>query len=158
MVTITRPVKRQITTVPQKVAVIATSDCLYGFLVEAAQEIIGEDPIPLSFENKPLAHPNCKVAAIPLPIKPPKALRPVKAVSIIKQIAGHRYTQFIQINAIDPPTYKTQINGIRVSQTFEIILILPKITSALAAVINIAKTQFGVSGIIAEKEFEIAEV
>lgn len=59
---------------------------------------------------------------------------------------------------IEPPTYSKQIKGINASQTLETILMLPKITNAVAAVINKAKTQLGVSGKIAANEFDIAEV
>ena len=50
------------------------------------------------------------------------------------------------------------MSGIKVSQTFDTIWMLPKITKAVAAVINKANTQLGVSGKIAANELEIAEV
>ena len=45
------------TTVSQKVAVIETNACLFGFFVFAADAIKGADPMPDSLENKPLANP-----------------------------------------------------------------------------------------------------
>lgn len=68
------------------------------------------------------------------------------------------YAQFIQIMKIEPPTYKIQISGTKVSQIAEITLMLPKIITEAANVIAIAKTQFGISGKSVVNELLIAEV
>ena len=69
------PVRAQIITVSQNVPVIDTIDCLTGFLVFADAATIGADPIPDSFENNPLAHPN--LIAVPTAY-PNKELSSVK--------------------------------------------------------------------------------
>ena len=46
---------------------------------------------------------------------------------------------------IEPPTYNKQISGTNASQTLEIILMPPKITTEAATVISIANIQFGTS-------------
>ena len=59
---------------------------------------------------------------------------------------------------IEPPTYNIQISGTRVSQIFEITLMLPKIMTDAAKVIAIANTQFGISGKSVINELLIADV
>lgn len=58
---------------------------------------------------------------------------------------------------IEPPTYKIQISGTRVSHIVEISLILPKIITDAAKVITIAKTQFGTFGKSVMNELLIAD-
>ena len=53
LVTSTRPVIRQTTTVSQKVPVLDTRAWRTGFLVCAAAAAIGAEPMPDSLENKP---------------------------------------------------------------------------------------------------------
>lgn len=68
------------------------------------------------------------------------------------------YAQFMQMIKIEPPTYKMQIRGTRVSQIFEMTLMLPKIITEAANVITTAKTQFGMFGKIVIKELLMADV
>ena len=63
----------------------------------------------------------------------------------------------MQIIKIEPPTYKMQISGTRVSQIPEIIFMLPKIITEAARVITIAKTQFGILGNSVTKELLMAD-
>lgn len=64
----------------------------------------------------------------------------------------------MQTIKIEPPTYKMQISGTRVSQIAEITLMLPKIITEAAKVIAIAKTHIGISGNNVANELLMAEV
>ena len=57
LLTMTRPVRAQITTVSQKVPVDDTSACLTGFFVRAAAATMGAEPSPDSLLNRPRAMP-----------------------------------------------------------------------------------------------------
>ena len=72
--TSTVPVRRQMTTVSQKVPVIDTSACLFGFFVFAADATRGALPIPDSFEKRPLAKPYLSVTESKYPPVPPAIL------------------------------------------------------------------------------------
>ena len=56
--TSTTPVSRQMTTVDQKVPVMAISACSEGLAERAAAATMGAEPRPDSLENKPRAQPN----------------------------------------------------------------------------------------------------
>ena len=104
VLTITRPVRAQTTTVSQKVAVEDTIACLTGFLVWAAAATIGAEPKPDSFENNPLAIPNLAAIITVPPKKPPPAACGENAELMIRFNAGPRNSQFIIRIATHPTT------------------------------------------------------
>ena len=88
LVTRTRPVIRQTTTVSQNVPVLDTRAWRTGFLVCAAAAAMGAEPIPDSLEKSPLAIPYCMASMMPLPTSPPAAAPGVNARRQIVLIAG----------------------------------------------------------------------
>ena len=88
VVTRTRPVIAQTTTVSQNVPVEETSAWRTGFLVWAAAAAIGAEPRPDSLENRPLATPNWIAILIPVPTSPPAAAPGVNASLQITPRAG----------------------------------------------------------------------
>ena len=90
------------TTVDQKVPVMAMSACLAGFFVMAAAATMGAEPRPDSFENRPRAQPNCSAVMRPEPTAPPNAAFAVNAHSKIMPMAWPRNGPFMTRMAIQP--------------------------------------------------------
>ena len=88
LVTRTRPVMRQTTTVSQKVPVEETSACRTGLRVWAAAATMGAEPIPDSLENRPRAMPYRAAVIMPEPMRPPAAAPGVKAIWQMVLMAG----------------------------------------------------------------------
>ena len=79
VLTSTRPVMAQTTTVSQKVPVADTSACLTGFFVFAAAATMGAEPRPASLEKRPRAMPKRAAIMTDAPMNPPPAACGVKA-------------------------------------------------------------------------------
>ena len=101
--TSTMPVSAQMTTVDQKVPVIATSACCAGLRVEAADATMGAEPRPDSLENNPRAQPNCSAIMMPEPTAPPNAAFEVNAHSRIRPSASPTSAQLNARMTRQPP-------------------------------------------------------
>ena len=95
LLTMTSPVRAQMTTVSQKVPLDETSAWRTGLRVCAAAATMGAEPRPDSLEKSPRAIPKRAAIITVVPTKPPPAAWGLKADSTINLMAGHTYWMFI---------------------------------------------------------------
>ena len=95
LLTMTRPVRAQMTTVSQKVPVLETKACRTGLRVCAVAATMGPLPMPLSLENKPRAKPYRAAIISVEPTKPPPAASGLKADSTMRRMAGQTKLPFM---------------------------------------------------------------
>ena len=91
LLTMTKPVKAQMTTVSQKVPVDETSAWRTGLRVWAAAATMGAEPRPDSLLNRPRAIPMRAATMTVVPTKPPPAAWGVNADWQMSWMAGQTY-------------------------------------------------------------------